>query len=117
MKKNDGSWRFCLDYRKLNAIIVKDGYPIPLVDDLLDEFRKARIFTKIDLRASYHQIRVKKEDVEKTTFVVASGHYEFKVMPFGLINAPATFQSLMNEVFRQELKDFIFSLFLLHLSL
>lgn len=111
VKEKYGSWRFCMDYKKVNAIIVKDSYPIPLIDDLLDELGKAIIFSKIDLRARYHQIKIRKEDVGKTAFVVASGHYEFKVMPFWLTNAQATFRSLMSEVFRQKLKEFVLALF------
>lgn len=111
VKEKDGSWRFCVDYKKVNAIIVKDSYPIPLIDDLLDELGKAIIFSKIDLRARYHQIKRRKEDVGKTAFVVALGHYEFKVMPFWLTNVEATFRSLMSEVFRQKLKEFMLALF------
>ncbi|KAL4013763.1 hypothetical protein IC575_025946 [Cucumis melo] len=107
VKKKDGSMRLCIDYRELNKVTVKNRYPLPRIDDLFDQLQGATVFSKIDLRSGYHQLRIKDGDVPKTAFRSRYGHYEFIVMSFCLTNAPAVFVDLMNRVFREFLDTFV----------
>jgi hypothetical protein len=105
--KKDGTQRMCVDYRALNAVTIKNKYPLPQIDDLFDQLRGASVFSKIDLRFGYHQLKIRERDIPKTAFITRYGLYEYTVMSFGLINAPAYFMYLMNKVFMEYLDKFV----------
>ena len=107
VKKKDGTLRLCVDYRQLNKMTVKNKYPLPRIDDLFDQLKGASVFSKIDLRSRYHQLRIKDADVHKTMFIMRYGHYEFLVMLFGLTNALVAFMDFMNRVFRPYVDQFV----------
>ncbi|GJT76241.1 putative reverse transcriptase domain-containing protein [Tanacetum coccineum] len=107
VKKKDGSFIMCIDYRELNKLTVKNRYPLPRIDDLFNQLQGSSVYSKIDLRSGYHQLRVREEDILKTAFRMRYMHYEFHVMPFGFTNALAVFMDLMNRVCKLYLDKFV----------
>jgi hypothetical protein len=107
VEKKDGTKKMCIDYRSLNEVTIKKKYPLPRIEDLFDQFRGAGVFSKIDLRSGYHQLRIRPSDIPKTTFITKYWLYEYTIMSFGLTNAPAFFMYLMNSVFMDYLDKFV----------
>jgi hypothetical protein len=107
VEKKDGTQRMCVDYRSLNEVTIKNKYPLPRIEDLFDQMKGASIFSKIDLRSGYHQLKIRESDIPKTAFCTRYGLYEYTVMSFGLTNAPAYFMYLMNKVFTEYLDRFV----------
>ena len=107
IKKKDGSLRLCIDYQELNQVTVKNKYPLPRISDLFNQLAGAIVFSKIDMRSNYHQLKIRKEYVPKIAFQMRYGHYEFLALPFGLTNAPSFFMDLMNRVFNPYLDKFV----------
>ena len=106
-RKRDKTLQLCIDYRQLNRVTIKNRYPLPRIDDLFDQLRGARVYSKIEIRTGYHQLRVRETDNPKTAFSTRYGHFEFTVMPFGLTNAPAAFMDLMHRIFQPYLDQFV----------
>ena len=106
-KKKDKTLQLCIDYRQLNMVTIKNRYPLPRINDLFDQLKGARVYSKIDLRTNYHQLRVREVDIPKTVFRMWYGYFEFTVMPFGLMNAPTAFMDLMHRVFQPYLDQFV----------
>ena len=107
MEKKDGSLRMVVDYRGLNEVTIKNKYPLPMINDLFDRLQGAKVFSRIDLRSGYHQLKIREQDIPKTAFTTRYGLYEYTVMSFGLTNAPAYFMNLMNKVFMEFLDKFV----------
>ena len=106
-KKKGKTLRLCIDCRQLNRVMIKNRYPLPRIDDLFDHLRRAQVYSKIDLRTGYHQLRFRETDIPKTTFRTRYGHFEFTVMPFGLMNAPTAFMDLMHRIFQPYLDKLV----------